>query len=334
MSIYKNTIKLWGPRVLYTLLFILLTLLIYHKVFKNNDWQAQAKTALYAATDKNSLWLLLIISLTITNWAIEAIRWKVLLSHIQKISFFTSLKAIFSGMSLAIVTPNKLGDFAGRIIYLPPNKKVAGALSTLIGGFAQTTIAFIFGCIGLIYFHLHYPQQWTFIFLIIGILTLSFILWSYFNFSKWSLKLRKNKKFRIMKILAWTLSRYNKKQLLKVLGLSAFKFACYNFQFAIIIYILGIPIIPSQAIFLIPLMFWLITLIPSFFLADIGVRSFISHLIFIESGFVENDLAVIGASICIWVLNLIIPALIGLSLIGIKLLQMSRKKDKKASTVQ
>lgn len=326
MSKYKNTIKLWGQRVLLTLLFIFLVWMIYEKVFKNNDWQNQTSLAIEAAKEKSILWLLLILSLTVSNWIIEAIKWKVLLAHIQKISFMTSLKAIFSGMTFAIVTPNKLGDFAGRILYLAPNKKISGALSTLIGGFAHTTVTFIFGCLGLIYFHLHHPKPWTLIFLIVGLIALLGIIWSYFNFSKWSEKIHKNRRVRILRILTWTLSKYDKKQLLKVLVLSGLKFACYNIQFAVIIYTLGIHLTWTQGVFLIPLMFWMITLIPSFFLADVGVRSFISHLIFIDSGLIQNDIAIIGASIFIWVLNLITPALIGLSLIGFRLLQFNYRK--------
>ena len=52
--------------------------------------------------------LALLIALMIVNWTLEAYKWKILIQHIEKISLLKSLKAIFSGITIAIFTPNIL----------------------------------------------------------------------------------------------------------------------------------------------------------------------------------------------------------------------------------
>lgn len=321
MMKYKNTIKLWGQRLLLSLLFVILLYLIYQKVFAKEDWQAQALEVWKHAKDFNPLLLIFVLLLSLSNWSLEAKRWQVLLEKIQQISWVKAFQSIISGISFAIITPNKLGDFAGRIIYLPENKRISGALSTLIGGWAQTSITFFFGILGLIYFNIKYPTSWSLIVLIAGILFSIFSLWVYFNFSKLSKFQNKFKQVKIIKILFWTLKRFEKQQLMKILGISAIRFLIYNLQFALIAYILGVHIPFLDALFLIPLMYWLITVIPSFFLADIGIRSYISYLVFIESGLIQNDIGIISASLGIWLLNVILPALIGLVFIGGQLIK-------------
>lgn len=324
--LYKNTIKIWGQRLLMSLLFLGLVYIVYLKVFKDADWYAEVEASWLIAKEKSFSWVILLVSLTLINFSLEGLRWQQLLTHIHKISWVKAIQSVFSGVTFAIITPNKIGDFAGRIIYLPPNKKLAGALATLVGGLAQTTVTFIFGIASLSFFNYYHPSSWAKTLLGVAVLGLVAILWGYFNMHRLGGLAKKNKSIRILRTALWTLSRFDKRQLLKVLGISALRFTCYNLQFILLIHVLGAGLIWYKALFLVPLMFWLITLIPSFFLADIGVRSFITYLVFIEPGIVENEVVMIGSSLVIWLFNLILPALIGLIFIFLKMLQDFIKK--------
>ena len=62
--------------------------------------------------------LVLVILLMFVNWGIEAKKWQVLMSSIQKVSFLRAYRAIFSGQALAFNTVNRIGDFAGRAVFL------------------------------------------------------------------------------------------------------------------------------------------------------------------------------------------------------------------------
>ncbi len=55
----------------------------------------------------------------------------------------------------------------------------------------------------------------------------------------------------------------------------------------------------------------MIAIIPSFLIADIGVRGFVAGLLFVNTGLASNALAIYSASYVIWLLNLVLPAIIG-----------------------
>lgn len=314
--IYKNTLKNWSKRIAKALLFIILVYLTYNQILKSLNWKEQF-SEIQSKFNKDSYFLIFfIIAFSFLNLSLDALRWRMLLKHIYKVTFFQSLKAVFSGLSIAIITPNKVGDFLGRIIYLPSNKKTSGALSTLIGSFAQLTITYFLGILGLLYFMFNYPTWWSYYLLIGGCILFFTILYFYFNLPKFKKYEYRFRNIRLLKVLLWTLGRYNKIQLAQVLLLSLMRIIVYNLQFIIIAYILGIEFYLLDAIFLTPLMFWLISLIPSFLLADIGVRAYVSQLIFVQSGIISQDLAIMTASIIIWLLNIILPALLGLIPLG------------------
>src|SRR5512135_2918364 len=60
----------------------------------------------------------LVISLVFVNWGIEARKWQVLLRTMQPFNFFTAYKSVLSGVTLSINTPNRIGEYGGRILYV------------------------------------------------------------------------------------------------------------------------------------------------------------------------------------------------------------------------
>lgn len=326
--IYKNTIKNWGQRILKILLFLILVYLIYNQILNSINWTEQLNEVLDKISNSSPFLIFLILVFSFFNWSLDALRWKILLAHIYKISFFQSIKAVFSGLSIAIVTPNKIGDFLGRIIHLPAHKKTSGALSTFVGSFSQLAITYFLGIIGLLYFIYNFSAWWAYYLLFGGGILFTLFLYLYFNLSKFRKYEDKFRNIRLLKVLLWTFGRYDKLQLTQALLLSFIRIIIYNIQFIILAYIFGVELILLDALFLSFLMFWLISLIPSFFLADIGVRAYVSQLIFVQSGLITQDLAIMTASLVIWLLNVILPALFGLPFIGQKVL-LGNKKDKK-----
>ena len=52
------------------------------------------------------------------NWSIEAIKWRLLIKKMQPITFIEALKGVLSGVAVGTFTPNRIGEFGGRILYL------------------------------------------------------------------------------------------------------------------------------------------------------------------------------------------------------------------------
>src|SRR5688572_9171723 len=59
--------------------------------------------------------LLIVFVLMLGNWAVEILKWRLLLKPRVKISFKRASASVISGISLGAITPSRIGEFAGRI---------------------------------------------------------------------------------------------------------------------------------------------------------------------------------------------------------------------------
>lgn len=61
------------------------------------------------------------------------------------------LKIIFAGVSCAILTPNRMGDFIGRGLVSPTEMREETVLATFMGNFCQFFILLLFGIPALVF---------------------------------------------------------------------------------------------------------------------------------------------------------------------------------------
>ena len=86
-----------------------------------------------------------VLILMIANWSIEAIKWKLLVEPLEKINFIHSMKGVLSGVTVSIFTPNRIGEFAGRVFFLNKSDKIQATIMSLIGSVAQLLVTVIGG---------------------------------------------------------------------------------------------------------------------------------------------------------------------------------------------
>ena len=95
--------------------------------------------------------LFLVFLLMIVNWGIEAVKWRYLIRKVEKTSFLKSFKAVLSGVTISIYTPNRVGEFAGRIFVLEKANRIEASLITVIGSLSQLLITVFLGSISFMY---------------------------------------------------------------------------------------------------------------------------------------------------------------------------------------
>jgi hypothetical protein len=83
----------------------------------------------------------------------------------------------------------------------------------------------------------------------------------------------------------------------------------FTLQYVLILKLFGIELSVIDSIICIALNFFLITIIPTYALAEIGIRGTVAVTIFSVYGI--SSLPVLSAALLIWIINLAIPALIG-----------------------
>ncbi len=288
---------------------------IYNQLFVNNNIHQIINDFINQFTITTLLLLIIPLALVFVNWGIEAVKWKYILKKEEMISYKNAFKGIFSGVTLGLFTPNRVGEYGGRILFLQKGNKINGIILSIISSYGQITATFLVGILGLTYFFFTtYPiDKVYFNYLIIGmtVILIFLILTVYFNIHLLGFIFDKVKWLRKAKKHIYVIKSIEYRQLLVVLGLSIARYLVYSVQFLALLWILGVNASPLKGLTMISIIFLCQTIIPTIALTELGVRGNLS--VFFMGFITENLLAVVSASVVLWMINLVIPALLGLS---------------------
>jgi hypothetical protein len=271
-------------------------------------------------------WIL--AGLVFVNWGIEARKWQLLIRGLQPANYWIALKGVLSGVALSLNTPNRMGEYGGRILYLKQGSRIKAISLSIAGSISQLIVTLFMGCAGLAF--LIYNRQpgvnfimglsffWIKILLFISALIVCAFLVLYFRLS-WLTKI-------IEKIPAFTkyagyisvLENFDAKVLLRLLSLSLFRYMVFVIQYILLLQVLNVEITWLQGFWIISILFLVLAIIPSFAIADLGIRGKFS--VELLSLYSANTIGIIGTTFGIWFINLFIPAIAGSILIlGVKI---------------
>jgi uncharacterized membrane protein YbhN (UPF0104 family) len=105
------------------------------------------------------------------------------------------------------------------------------------------------------------------------------------------------------------LASYSRKDLVLVLLFSFSRYIVFVFQFYLLLVLFDADILLHEALIGISLTYFVSSVIPSFTLAELGIRG--SAALFFLGMFTNQEIAIIMASSILWLINLAIPAVIG-----------------------
>jgi uncharacterized membrane protein YbhN (UPF0104 family) len=293
-------------------ILVLAAVFIFFKLSDNQNLDNFEKLISGLSRQKVVTVLVSVFLLMLLNWLLESLKWQYLISPMLKINVRQSVESVFCGLTLAVFTPNRIGEYGGRVFFLPPRKRVIGAIAMAIGAIGQMVVTNVLGAIAIFWFVGQYVEMNFWLYYGIGLLAIIyclFFLLLYFNIS-FLLALLKNLKFlrkfeRFFKILA----RYRTRELVRVFVYSILRFIVFTSQYCLVINLL-IPGIPMfQTIMMVCILFFIQSALPSLDLLDVGVRTMTATYFF--SFITNNDVAIIAATASIWLVNLIIPAILG-----------------------
>jgi len=253
-----------------------------------------------------------IFLLMFLNWFIEALKWKFLVGGIEKISTWKSVESVFCGLTWAVFTPNRIGEYGGRVFFLSTRKRIMGVIAMTVGAIGQLVVTSVLGSLALLWFIIRFADLNSFVDFGLGFLILifcSFFLLFYFNIQWVYGLLKKNNFLKRFNRFFIIFSRYKYADIFQILIYSLSRYLIFTTQYFIIIHFL-IPEIKTFDMVMILFVFYFIqSVLPSLDLLDIGVRASVATYFF---AFVTNqDIAIMAAIASIWMINLIIPAIFG-----------------------
>lgn len=267
------------------------------------------------------------------NWGTESIKWKLLMSPLEKMSFWRSFKSVLSGVTLSVNTPNRIGEYGGRLLYVQDGNKLKSIPLSIAGSFSQLTITLIAGSIALWYVLLLGSSDGSSLFgipgpwlngltVICSLISVSLII--VFLKIPWFIRfVERIPVARKINPYITALAHLEFKLLLSLLLLSLFRYIIFILQYLLLLQALNVGISWQQSIWMPALLFLLLAIIPSFAIADLGIRGELSIAIF--GMYSTNVIGIIGSAFAVWVMNLFIPALAG----SVMILSVKFFKEKK-----
>lgn len=267
---------------------------------------------------ENYIVVTIVILMMFLNWFLESLKWRFLISKIEKVSIKRSIRAIFSGITVSAFTPNRVGEYGGRVFCLEKADRIKGVLITVIGSMAQLVTTIVFGSIGILLLPNLMPEFdsllsnivfaypiMLFLLILLNVLLVTLFL----NASVFSVVLSKIKFLRKFKKYNEVFSFYNSSELLEILLYSVGRYIVFTTQFFILLQVFDVQIGYVDAMILITTMLLVISIIPTIAITEIGIRGSVALFLF---GLVSvNAIGILSATFVMWVINLLLPALIG-----------------------
>ena len=240
------------------------------------------------------------IILVIPNWWLESLKWKIAISPIETITLKTAIKGVLKGIPPSTFTPNRIGETVGRPTVLNPEHRIEGGIATLYSGISQMPIMLILMAIVL------YSKPLYCILASIGAAIVTALFYNPKIFVPLFTKIMRTQKLanKLEFFLRYTTSQQN-----TLLIISAARYMVYCTQNYLVFNALGINIGIIDGYLAIFLIYGIISFVPRPALAELGVRCTVSALVL--SPFSPNPLLPAVASALLWIINILIPCIIG-----------------------
>ena len=324
MKLNKN-IKIFLNYVLGPLLFAWLSYSVFKQIKNQPNLEESWLNIKASFTDTRVLNFILVFVLMFVNWSLEALKWKISVQGVQPVSFFRSLKAIFSGVSFSVTTPNRTGEYFGRVLYMDDGNRLKVISLTILGSISQLLVTILFGLLGLLILrpdidsmNLSSWMEWIKDLGIIGAL-IAFIFLTVFYFRigwlvKWIDKIPAIKKY------IWFINELEKADttlLMRLLSISLLRYLVFATQYFLLFRFFGVEVNWWQGFWATAIVFFVMAITPTIELFEVVKKMYVTKEIF--AIFTVNTLAIGFVTTTIWFINLVIPATIGsLLILGIK----------------
>lgn len=250
------------------------------------------------------------------NWFIETVKWKFLIRKLENLTFPEAFKAVLSGISFALISPNRIGELAGRVFILKKENRGKAVFVTAIGSLSQMLITVIVGLFSGISILFFYPElskalnsDQLFYLKIVTLSSAVFGLLILFNLKYLVLILKKiNLNIKFIKYIE-ILSEYSTNEVFKVLLLSLLRYVIFSSQFVLLLYFFDTELLFCEAFAGIALTYLLSSLVPVLSILEISVRG-TAAIIFLGM-FSQNIPGIVSAAAVLWIINLAVPAVAG-----------------------
>jgi Lysylphosphatidylglycerol synthase TM region len=299
-----------------TTLTVVLLALLYYNLTQQNSLDQMVALFQSQLKESNRFWLLLAIILLPFNWLAETYKWYPSLRKYEPISLFRAYQAVLAGVSFSLFTPNRVGEYGGRVIFVSADQRWKAFIINIVGNFAQILVILTFGLAGALWLFAQYGQPGFYLLWVgvgFAVLAIAIITVAYFNIDIFIPLARRipfmHRIKRYVKDIA-LLRQFHRAELAKILFWSALRFLIYSTQYYCVLRFYAIEVPVFQAFSGICSIFLLQTGVPLPPILGLVARGNVAVQIFGLFG--ANPLSALASTFTLWIINLILPSLTGL----------------------
>ncbi|MGV3761857.1 hypothetical protein [Parapedobacter sp.] len=285
---------------------------LYQKLNNHQNLKEFERLMHQLGTETVVITLSVVVALMFANWFLEVVKWRYLCRPIERIGLWRATQSVFCGLSWAVFTPNRIGEYGGRVMFLQPRKRIFGVVAMGVGALAQLVLTSVAGSLSIAWFVNRFFDVSALGGMAIWLLAslyAGFFLMLYFNvrwINSWMQRIKFLRKFhRFFEIL----TRYSRGELTTVFLNSLARFVIFTSQYGILMLVIIPDIAFLPMLLLIFILFFVQAALPTLDLFDFGVRSVTASYLYAH--ITDQDIAVMAIASCIWFINLILPAILG-----------------------
>lgn len=321
----KPSLKILLNWFLGPLIFILLSWSLYRQIMQQPDLE-QRWSQISAAWKHPASWL--VLALMLLNWGIEGRKWQVLIQHLEPSSWVRAFKAVLAGCSITMLTPNRIGEYGGRILYVEEENRIKAISLTIVGSISQLLVTLTMGCAGLLY--LKYlpgdkgngilPALWDNVLIGLTLVVTAFLFLFYLRIG-WLVRMMEKIPAlqRVVRHIR-VLDEFNNIQLLRVFSLSLGRYLVFILQYLLLLHVMQVELHPLTGFWLIAVFYLLMAVAPTIGFAELPLR--VTACWALLQYFTSNELGVGAAALGIWLVNLVLPSIIGsLLILGVRVVK-------------
>ena len=258
-------------------------------------------------------YLICCIALMFANTSLEGYKWHLLTRSVEPLPYWRTFSSYLAGVAFSIITPNRIGEYPGRILYLGRSNTFRYINVAILGSIAQLSAVYLFGLAGLIYYNILFPALAAKFALGLCAVVNVFLFLLYWRFESILPSFERYKWLRRFIVYSKLLNRITTRELIRVLFISFLRFVIFTAQYLFLLRWMNVQLPLVEGFCMGALFFWVMAVIPSIALTELGIRGSVS--IYIFRHFSADTIGILAATAGIWVLNLIIPSIIGSTLI-------------------
>jgi hypothetical protein len=255
--------------------------------------------------------LVLTILLALLNWTLEIWKWKIAMATFVPVRFATALQAVLYGAGVGLFTPNRIGDPVGRVAMLPPAQRARGVAMAMVTSMSQQLATIVFGVVGIVlWLYQSMPRMIPFA-LLVGLTLVSLVLVMAIIFGHQAI-LRRVARFKpIAKLLKDEPLDVvaSGRTLVQIVLLSLGRYVVFSSQLVLMMMLFGFDGDIMMLYLAIFISYLLSSVVPTVAIAEVGVKA--GFAVIVVGTVWPNPLAITLASVLLWLVNVAIPALVG-----------------------